>query len=277
MTAKLIRRAFGTAAVLGVFAAVVGVPELPAQDGSGLQPGERKVDPVKLPLDKPDVWTLYFRYKPPRIKEVDGFDAKGNPAKQTVWYMWYQVYNRSGEPVYFIPEFELVTKDLNTTHLDEPQPYIFDQLKKFEDQTISAKDPDGILKLKNTIEISRRPIPPSKPDAFPVLVSGLAVWTDMAEKAPKTNRFSVYVSGLSNGVAAEQTKPVPPNGEVTTLIKKKTLRIDFIRPTDDRRQRITDIRPDDATGPAETWVYRTATTLKPKTAPKPPEKKGKGD
>ncbi len=108
------RRAFDAifATILGGAIAAPGLP-LAAQD-VGKQPGERKVEPQKLPLDRNDVWTLHFRYKPPRIMTVDGFDAKGNPAKQIVWYMWYQVYNRSGEPVTFIPEFELVTKDLNT-------------------------------------------------------------------------------------------------------------------------------------------------------------------
>lgn len=274
MTITSRSRVFGAAVcVVGLAAALVSTPAR-AQDDRGRQPGERRVDPVDLPLDKPGVWTLHFRYKPPRIKEVDGFDAKGNPAKQTVWYMWYQVYNRSGEPVYFIPEFELVTKDRNTSHLDEPQPYIFEQIRKFEDRTITPENPRGLLDLKTTIEISRRPVPQSLPDAFPRMVSGLAIWTDMAEKAPKTNSFSVYVAGLSNGVATEQTKPVPPNNAVVTLIKKKTLRLDFIRPTDDNRQQITDIRPDDANGPSETWVYRTSTTLKPKgPAPKPPEPK----
>src|SRR5207244_12151907 len=102
--------------------------------------------------------------------------------------MWYQVYNRSGEPVTFIPEFELVTKDLNTSHLDEPQPYIFEQVKKFEDRTITKEKPEGVLNLLNTIDISRRPIPPSKPDAFPRLVSGLAVRTHMAAQAPHPTR-----------------------------------------------------------------------------------------
>ena len=162
------------------------------------QPGERKVEPARLALDREDVWTLHFRYKPPRIMTVDGFDAKGNPTKQIVWYMWYQVYNRSGEPVVFIPEFELVTTDLNTTHLDEPQPYIFEQVKKFEDRTISKERPNGELNLLTTIEVMKKPIPASKLDAFPRLVSGLALWTDMAERAPKTNKFSVYVTGLSN-------------------------------------------------------------------------------
>ena len=269
MAKKFARRCFLGAAIL----VLAGATAVPAQDVPVRQPGERFVDPVELALDKPGIWTLHFRYKPPRIMEVDGFDKNGKPAKQTVWYMWYQVYNRSGEPVYFTPEFELVTKDLNTTHLDEPQPYIFEQIKKFEDGTITPEEPNGKLNLKTTIEISRRPVPPSLPDAFPRMVSGLAIWSDMAEKAPKTNSFSVYVAGLSNGVATEQTKPAP-NGAVVTLIKKKTLRLDFIRPTDDNRQQITDIRADDANGPSETWVYRTSTTLKPKgPAPKPAEPK----
>src|SRR5438552_6578556 len=95
MAARQSRRAFG--AILATELAIaVGLSARPiaAQD-EGKQPGERKVEPQKLPLDRNDVWTLHFRYKPPRIKTVDGFDAKGNPAKQIVWYMWYQVYNRS--------------------------------------------------------------------------------------------------------------------------------------------------------------------------------------
>jgi hypothetical protein len=253
-------------AILGT-GLIVAAAAFPARaQDDGRQPGERKVEPAKLALDREDVWTLNFRYKPPRIMTVDGFDAKGNPTKQIVWYMWFQVYNRSGEPVTFIPEFELVTTDLNSSHLDEPQPYIFEQIKKFEDRTISKEKPNGELNLLTTIDISRKPIQASKPDAFPRLVSGIAIWTDMAEKAPKTNKFSVYVTGLSNGVATEQSKPLPPNNEVLTLVKKKTLRINFIRPTDDARQQIVDIQPDEDAGAAETWIYRTSTTLKPRGA-----------
>lgn len=264
---------FGAAVFAAVLALAAGTTPGTAQDDRGLQPGERKVDPVDLPLDKSGVWTLHFRYKPPRIKTVDGFDKDGNPAKQTVWYMWYQVYNRSGEPVYFIPEFVLHTRDKGQSFLDEPQPYIFEQIKKFEDGTITKDLPQGKLNLLSTIAISRRPIPPSLPDAYPRLVSGLAIWTDVAEKAPKTNSFSIYVGGLSNGVAAEQTKPVPPDNQPVTLIKKKTLRLDFLRPTDDARPQITDIRPDTSNGPSETWVYRTSTKLDAKTPAKPPEPK----
>jgi hypothetical protein len=264
---RLDRRAFLGAAVVS---AMGGPAVVLAQPNTG----ERKIDPLDLPLDKAGVWTLHFRYKPPRIVTLDGISKDGKPEKKVVWYMWYQVYNAprrkpdggyiEAEPVTFLPEFELVTKDLNTTHLDEPQPHIVDQLRKIE-------DPTGILDLQTSISISKRPIPPSRPDAIPRMVSGLAIWTDMADKAPKTNKFSVYVVGLSNGLATEQLRTNE------RLIKRKTLQINFIRPTDDNRPQVTDIRPDDSNGPAEQWIYRTTSVAKalgpglPKLPPPPPE------
>ncbi|MBX9583430.1 MAG: hypothetical protein K2X87_24275, partial [Gemmataceae bacterium] len=84
----------GRRALFGAAALLAAVPALVAQDDRGLQPGERRVDPAQLPLDKPGDWTLHFRYKPPRFATVRGFDKDGNPADQQVWYMWFQVYNR---------------------------------------------------------------------------------------------------------------------------------------------------------------------------------------
>ncbi len=211
---------------------------------------EKKVDPIALPLDKADVWTLHFRYKPPRIETLDALDKNGRPTKKNVWYLWYQVYNMNSDPQTFLPEFELVTKDLNTTHLDEPQPIIMDQLRRRE-------DPTGELKIQTTIGISKRPIPASLPDAIPRVVTGIAVWTEMNEKAPKTNKFSIYVTGLSNGLATEEA----PNGD--KLIKRKTLQINFLRPTDDTRPQLGDIIVDDLNGPAERWIYRTVSAVKP--------------
>lgn len=258
---QLDRRAFLGAVVVS---AVSGPTALLAQPNAG----EKKVTPLDLPLDKAGVWTLHFRYKPPRIVTLDGFGKDGKPTKQLVWYMWYQVYNlapegRTAEPVTFLPEFELVTKDLNTSHLDEPQPFIFEQVRKREDTTVGPDYPNGIQNLQSTITISKRPIPPSKPDAIPRMVSGLAIWTDMADVAPKTNKFSVYISGLSNGLATEELR----TGE--KLIKRKTLQINFVRPTDDNKPLITDIRPDDATGPAEQWIYRTTSVAKAVGQPMP--------
>jgi hypothetical protein len=226
--------------------------------------GEKKIDPLDLPLDRAGVWTLHFRYKSPRIVTLNAIGRDGKPEKKVVWYMWYQVYNMpredsEAEPVTFLPEFELVTKDLLTTHLDEPQPYILDQLNEIENpQKLKS------LELLSTIAISKRPIPPSKREAIPRVVTGAAVWTDMAEKAPKTNKFSVYVVGLSNGLATEELR----TGE--KLIKRKTLQINFVRPTDDNRPQVTDIRPDDSVGPAEQWIYRTTSIAKSLAPPKPP-------
>jgi len=220
---------------------------------------ERRVDPLKLPLDKPDVWTLHFRYKPIRIVEVDLVDKAGKPTKKNIWYMWFQVYNRSADPQYFLPEFELVTKDLNTSHLDVPEPVVVDQIRKIE-------DPTGVLNLQTTISISKRPVPPSRPDAIPRMVSGVAVWTDIAERAPRTNKFSIYIAGLSSGLATEQTA----DGDL--LIKRKTLQINFVRPTDDTRPDVRDVRPDDANGPAESWIYRTSSKIKPTTPGEPTPK-----
>ena len=261
---RLDRRTFLGAVV----ASAVGgpIPLLAQQNIS-----EKKIDPIDLPLDKPGVWTLHFRYKPPRILTLDGIGKDGKPEKKIIWYMWYQVYNmpredREPEPVIFLPEFELVTKDLSTSHLDEPQPHVLDQLNKIENPENHPS-----LTLLSTISISKHPIPPSKPEAIPRVVTGAAVWTDMAEKAPKTNKFSVYVVGLSNGQATEELR----TGE--KLIKRKTLQINFIRPTDDNKPIVTDIRPDDTNGPAEQWIYRTTSVARaiggatPKLPPPPPK------
>jgi hypothetical protein len=268
--ARLDRRAF-----LG--AAAASAAALAGPGAAFAQPNvrEKKIEPLTLELDQPGVWTLHFRYKPPRIVTLDGFTKDGKRARQVVWYMWYQVYNlpparpdsepanpgdrNLGQPVTFLPEFDLVTKDLLTTHLDEPQPLIVSQLDKIENPENHPS-----LRLLSSIDISKKPIPVSSPDAIPRVVTGVAVWTDMAEKAPKTNKFSVYIMGLSNGQATEELR----TGE--KIIKRKTLQINFIRPTDDVRQQVTDIRPDSTNGPAEQWIYRTSSVVKGVGAPKQP-------
>jgi hypothetical protein len=248
---RLSRRAFfGAAAV-----SALGGPNLALAQPKP-NAGEKKIDPIDLPLDKPGVWTLHFRYKPPRILTLDGIGKDGKPEKKVVWYMWYQVYNmpredREPEPVVFLPEFELVTKDLFTNHLDEPQPLVIGQINKIENPQDHPR-----LRVQTTIEISKRPIPPTKPDSIPLVVTGAAVWTDMAQNAPKTNMFSVYITGLSNGLATEDLRTDEK------LIKRKTLQINFVRPTDDNKPQVTDIRPDDSAGPAEQWVYRTTSVAK---------------
>ena len=217
------------------------------------QPGDpyRTVEPYDLPLDKPGVYTLHFRYAPPRIITVD-VPGKG---KKPVWYMFYQVYNRTGQPQPFEPEFELVTKDLNTRHLDEPQPYAVEAIKKIE-------DPTGALNIQTSISIAKNMIPVTKPDSVPRYVSGIAVWTDVPERAARTNRFSVYVFGLSNGVAKVET------ADGGSVVKRKALRLDFFKPTSEVNPGAGDIRLEDNQGlGGEKWDYVATTKRKPAGAP----------
>lgn len=229
--------------LLGSAAAASGLWALPAiaQDLPGQH---RSVDPVTLPLDKdPTIWTLNFAYTPVRIVTVDTPDR----GKRVVWYMVYQVWNKTDTPQTFIPTFLLVSKDgseIPVSYLDEPEPFIAKKIGEIE-------DPTGALNIQSSISISRNKIPVTKPNSVPRAVHGIAVWPDIAEKTPRLNRFSVYVGGLSNG------KAVSENDGGRKITSEKTLQLDFVRPTDDRAHRLGDIRPNDNNGlGAEKWVYR---------------------
>lgn len=213
----------------------------------------REVEPAPAPGDKPGIWTLHFRYKVPRIVTVD-VPGKG---QQQVWYMPFQVYNRTDNPQLITPVFELVTKDLNTTHKDEPNPEVFRALDLLE-------DPTRALGQKSTIAISGEKIPLTRQDSYPRLVSGIALWTDVPKTASRTNRFSIYVSGLSDGLVKE------PTADGGLLVKTKTLQLDFFKPTDDSNPRAGDIKPEDNGGlGGERWIYRAASKRKPQGEPKP--------
>jgi hypothetical protein len=203
----------------------------------------RLVEPAPAAGDKTGNFTLHFRYIPPRILTVD-VPGKG---KVTVWYMVYRIYNTTQTPQNVTSlKFELVTKDLNTYHLDEPQPAVFKAIVEREDPT-----PEKPLKLQTTTQITQSPIPVTKPDSFPRYISGIAVWTDIPKLAAKTNKFSVYVSGLSDGLTAE----VQP--DQSKLIKVKTLQLDFYKPTDATSTGIDDIKPENNGGlGGEKWIYR---------------------
>ena len=219
-------------AALAVFAVPVAAQDRPAG-------AFREVEPVDLPLDRSGVWTLHFAYIPPRITTVE---TSNGP--RTVWYMVYRVWNTSDTPVLFVPELELVTKDGELrTFLDEPQPTVVKRIRELE-------DPTGAYNLKTSVQLSAERIPVTKPDSVPRAVHGVAVWLDVPAKANTTNNFSVYVTGLSNGLAVSESE----NGEI---ISRKTLQIDFVRPTDDTRRKLNDIRPNESTGlGAEKWIYR---------------------
>jgi hypothetical protein len=227
----------------------------------------KPVEPVRMPLDKAGVWTLHFAYLPPRIVQVDTPSGK-----KTAWYMVYKVWNTSDTPVEFTPTFELVTRDGELrSFLDDVSPMVFKQIRKIEDPSVSDAKPAGELNIKSSVSISEKKVPVTRAESVPRAVYGVAIWLDVAEKAPTTNNFSVFVGGLSNGVAVSES-----DGGAET-VTQKTLQLDFFRPTDNARPGQSDIRPNDNGGLGEwTWVYRAAPARKPAAA-QPEEKKSQPD
>ena len=204
-------------------------------------PNEREVKPQPNVLDRqelntPDstIWALDFRFKDPRMITVE-VPGRG---RKVCWYLWYQVINKTKEAHPFIPDFELVTLDKNTVHRDQILPKVQEAIRQVE-------DPTDFLHIKNSVTIAAEPIPPSKPEGTPRAVTGVAIWDDVD---PDATRFSIYVSGLSNGWSV--TDPIPP--DTKPVVRRKTLQLNFKRLGDRYYQ---DSREIQFVEPAQ-WVYR---------------------
>lgn len=230
---------------------------------------EHEAKALKSDLDKPNVWVLDFRFKAPRLIKVD-IPGRGT---RICWYLWYQVINRpaplgsgSKEPVTFIPDFELVTRDS-----DNPGVYSDEVLPKVQDAINKIENPSGAdyLMAKNSVTIASTPIPPSKLDAYPIAVTGVAIWdgtpADPKKRDPKkkdladSNRYSIFISGLSNGwVITDAGK----KGELP-VVRRKTLQLNFKRLGD---RFLMDSREISFEPPAE-WIYRASTLQVPEAAP----------
>jgi hypothetical protein len=223
-------------------------------------PNEREVKPEANVQDQdrinaPDskVWVLDFKFKDPRLIKVD-VPGRG---QKVCWYLWYQVINNTAEPHTFIPDFELVTHDRKTIHHDQVLPSVQEAIRKVE-------DPQDFLKIKNSVTIAAEPIPPSRPNAAPRVVTGVAIWDDVD---PDSNRYSIFVAGLSNGWA--RTDPIPPAKE--QVIRRKTLQLNFKRLGDRYYQRSEEIR---FVPPAQ-WIYRGSQVTMPGLPGKPAADKEK--
>jgi hypothetical protein len=214
---------------------------------------ERDVKKQVSPQDTDQVWMLDFRFKDPRLITVD-VPGRG---KRVIWYMWYQVINNTREARTFIPDFELVTVDKHTQHHDQVIPKAEEAIKRIE-------DPTGYLDIKNSVTIAAHPIPVSKPDAAPRAVTGVAIWDDVFGKEPDTTRFSIFVSGLSNGYSKTDAKE--GDDAAKAVVRRKTLQLNFKR-LSDRAHLDTEVK----FIPPSEWIYR-AMPLKADDANKPMEK-----
>jgi hypothetical protein len=195
---------------------------------------ERNVTPGANVQDRGEITTLHFDFKDPRMVELE-VPGRG---KRVVWYMMYWVSNYSKEPFYFYPEFLLLT-NLKTLHHDEVIPEVFEQIRKIE-------DPSDRFRFHSSVTISKKPIPVSTPDALPRRVAGIALWTDVQEKAPNTASFRILVVGLSNGWSIDDA------GEIS----RKTLMLEFDRRGDGSRIDSSEI----VYRNVAKWFYRDASS-----------------
>jgi hypothetical protein len=220
-----------------------------------VNPNERTVRPeanvqdaddIRSPTSK--VWVLDFKFKDPRLIKVE-VPGRG---QKVCWYLWYQVINNTPEPHTLIPDFELVTYDRNTIHHDQILPKVQDAIRQLE-------DPTDYLKIKNSVTISAEPIPPSRKNADPRAVTGVAIWDDVD---PEANRYSIFVSGLSNGWAVTDD---PEKPGVKTIVRRKTLQLNFKRLGDRYLQKSEEIH---FVPPAQ-WIYRGSPLAIPGPPPTP--------
>lgn len=212
-------------------------------------PNERIVKPEANAQDSDDIrspnskiWMLDFKFKDPRLIKVR-VPGRGD---KVCWYMWYQVSNKTSQPHTFIPDFELVTHDRNTVHHDRILPHVQDAIRQLE-------DPTDYLKIRNSVTMAAEPIPPSRKDADPHVVTGVAIWDDVD---PDSSYYSIFVSGLSNGWAVTDDPDKP--GE-KSIVRRKTLQLNFRRLGDRYYQKSEEIR---FVPPAQ-WIYRGSSLSAP--------------
>ena len=201
---------------------------------------------------QPDIWALEINYKQLRMVTVDLPDAKtGQSIPRLVLYLAYRVVNRvipglpvqkwepGSEPL-FVPQFTLVTQD------EGPQKTYIDRVMPMAQATIIKRERYA---YKNAVEIVG-PVPPATPlEARPGTeksLDGLAMWrgTD-----PETDRFKIFITGLSNGYRKEA------GSDGTPVTQRKTLVLDFWRPGDSLDQNEREVRPDPKSDQPQ-WIYR---------------------
>jgi hypothetical protein len=238
-----VRLGFGWYSGLAIFIAVT----FWATGGNAQNPinlNEVEAKPRPNALDKGDIWVLKMRFNPPRLITVD-IPGRG---RKLCWYLLYHVTNAdSKEPHTFIPDFQLVTLDNPAVFHDQVLPTVQKAIQKIE-------DPTGLLDIKNSVSISDKPLPPTKPESTSRYVTGVAIWDDVS---PDTNQFSIFASGLSNGWSVDDQE----------VIRRKTLQLNFRRLGDKTNQDARDIR----FIPPEEWIYRATTSKTPDAKPKEKE------
>ncbi len=192
-----------------------------------------------------DIWCLEFAFKPLRMIEVDLPQPSGKVQRKIIWYLVYGVRNvgtelkptptgdvaglksfkievSPGSDRRFFGHFVLQSHDYDKAYLDRIIP--------IANEAIARREKPGV-KLHNSIEISRIPIPISD-ERNDRSVWGVVTWEDVD---PHIDFFSIYVRGLTNAFQFEDTPGGFKAGDspgTGRIFRSKTLQLNFWRPGD---------------------------------------------
>jgi hypothetical protein len=218
-----------------------------------------------------NLWVLDVSFKTMRMVSVELTDPRTREKKREwVWYLFYKAvrqpiksrgdttdtqpvnsYDGQPKPPRFVPEFTLMTmadqngkiEIINDTIIPEAEPIIGKREKPA---------------FKNTVDVVQT-IPDVTPVGAPAknVIYGVAMWQGVD---PKTDYFTVFMSGFSNGYRVVKG----PDGR--SLIERRTIVQEFWRPGDRFDQAEIEIR---FKGDPK-WVYRADEPKQAATSEKPP-------
>lgn len=165
-------------------------PERTAPVGSGPEPSATTIS-----------WEIDFKYVPPRQIAVK---TSGSARPQVYWYMLYTANNTSNATQHFYPTFELVTDELRVIETDMGiSPLVFNAIRERHKIThpylVSPSRAIGDLNVGQ--DYARESV---------------AIWR--ADDIT-TNKFKIYVAGLSGETRAVLNPTYDPEKPDTATIK----------------------------------------------------------
>ena len=190
-----------------------------------------------------DIWALQFTFKPVRFIEIDIPDGKGSVQRKLVWYMVYHARNEGDKPVRFTPRFVLHAHDSDKFYDDRVMPLAIPQIQLREDPR---------RRLLNSVEMGQSEVPPSA-QGEDNSVWGVVTWRDIDER---TDRFSIFVQGLTNAYRIEELPGQNPDEPGTWKFTRKTLQLNFWRPSDEFYAHEREIRLGIPGDVDYRWVYK---------------------
>jgi hypothetical protein len=239
-----------------------------------LTAADSKFDWAKDIAFRRDIWALDFKFKPMRMIWVDVPQPDGFMQRKLIWYMVYSVTNpgkvmhpvadvnlpyptaenkllyevkKVDAPIRFLPEFLLeghqhMQIDPKTTkyYPDRVIPVAVGPIRTREDPKRT---------FLTTVQMCRE-------IAVDETLWGVATWEDID---PKTVRFSVYVSGLTNAYKwVDSPGEYKANDPILTgrTLYRKVLKLNFWRPADEFFEHEEEIRFGCPGEVDYSWIYR---------------------